>query len=172
MYFCKPVLPSYLLAALLIFCMLLPVGAIAAPQAGQPAPEFKVVTTTGQIMSNDSFSNHVLVLDFFATWCIPCRKSIPHLVDMHRKYGKQGLQILGMSADDGEKAVNSFASWHHVSYPLAIAGETVQTAYAIRSVPVMYIIDKRGRVAAIYRGFSDETARNAERLIKKLLAES
>ena len=144
----------------------------AAPRNGQAAPSFKVSTTSGQQVSLESYRGRVLVLDFFATWCKPCRASIPHLVEMNRKYGQQGLNVLGMSADeDGEKVVKAFADKNHMSYPVALAGESTLVDFGVRSVPVMFVIDKKGRVAEVFRGFTDEVARSSELLIKKLLAE-
>jgi peroxiredoxin len=144
----------------------------AAPRSGQAAPNFKVSTTSGQQVSLESYRGRVLVLDFFATWCKPCRASIPHLVEMNRKYGQQGLNVLGMSADeDGERAVKTFAEKNRMTYPIALAGESTLVDYGVRSVPVMFVIDKKGRVAEVFRGFTDEVARSSEQLIKKLLAE-
>jgi cytochrome c biogenesis protein CcmG, thiol:disulfide interchange protein DsbE len=144
----------------------------AAPRSGQAAPNFKVSTTSGQQVSLESYRGRVLVLDFFATWCKPCRASIPHLVEMNRKYGQQGLNVLGMSADeDGERAVKAFADKNRMTYPIALAGESTLVDFGVRSVPVMFVIDKKGRVAEVFRGFTDEVARSSELLIKKLLAE-
>lgn len=144
----------------------------AAPRPGQPAPNFKVITTTGQSISQDNYRGHVLILDFFATWCQPCRRSIPHLVEMNRKYGKQGLQILGLSVDeDGERAVKTFADEFRVNYPLASAGDSTTVDFGVRSVPIMYLVDKKGRIAEVYRGYSNEMARSLEQSIKRLLAE-
>ncbi len=144
----------------------------AAARAGQPAPAFKVTTTSGQSVSLGNYRGYVLVLDFFATWCQPCRESIPHLIDLNRTYGKQGLQVLGLSADeDAEKMVKNFASEQKINYPVALAGETTLADYGVRSVPVMIVIDKKGKVAEVYRGFSPEIGRSSDKLIKKLLAE-
>lgn len=144
----------------------------AAPRAGQSAPNFKVISTTGQTITQDNYRGHVLILDFFATWCQPCRKSIPHLVEMNRKYGKQGLQILGLSVDEeGEREVKTFTDEFRVNYPLAMAGDSTAAAFGVRSVPVMYLVDKKGTVVEVLRGFSDETARSLEQSIKRLLAE-
>jgi peroxiredoxin len=136
---------------------------------GKPAPDFKVVTTSGQTVTLQSFKNRVLVIDFFASWCIPCRTSVPHLVAMNNKFGKQGLQILGMSADDSERVLWAFADGHRINYPLAMAGESTQKDFGIRSVPVMFIIDRNGRIDEVYIGFSNEIARAMENRIKKLL---
>jgi peroxiredoxin len=162
----------YLLALLVGICTLLPGRVQAAPKPGQQAPDFKVVTTSGQPVSLANYQGRVLVMDFFATWCPPCKAAIPHLIAMNRKYGKQGLQILGQSLDDGgERLVKSFISDYRINYPVALATDKVETDYGIISVPVMMVIDKKGRVAEVYRGFSDEIGRSMENLIKKLLAE-
>lgn len=159
-------------AAAVLVLALLPAQVHAALRAGQPAPNFKVITTSGQPVSMDNYRGYVLVIDFFATWCPPCNESIPHLVDINRKFGKQGLQILGLSMDeDGEQIVKSFIDERRINYPVALASEQVQIDYGIVSVPVMFVIDKKGKVSEIYRGYSDETGRSMEALIKKLLAE-
>lgn len=143
----------------------------AAPRPGQLAPNFKVLSTSGQTISQDKYLGHVLILDFFATWCQPCRQSIPHLVEMNRKYGKQGLQILGLSVDDDERSVKTFTDEFRVNYPLALAGGSIMVDFGVRSVPVMYLVDKKGKIAEVYRGYSSEVARSVEQSIKRLLAE-
>ena len=160
------------LVVLFIFVTMFPAQLLAAPRVGQPAPNFKVITTSGQPVSLDNYRGYVLAIDFFTTWCPPCKASIPHLVEMNRKYGKQGLQILGQSMDeDGERAVKTFIEEYRINYPVALAPQQIQTDYGIVSVPVMYVIDKKGKVAEVYRGFSDEIGRSMENLVKKLLAE-
>lgn len=144
----------------------------AALRKGQPVPDFKVISTAGQTISQENYRGHVLILDFFATWCQPCRQSIPHLVEMNRTYGKQGLQILGLSVDeDGERAVKIFTDEFRVNYPLALAGDSTTAAFGIRSVPIMYLVDKKGTVVEVYRGYTNEMARSVEQSIKRLLAE-
>lgn len=166
--------PAYRCALVVLFVImtLLPAPLLAALKVGQPAPNFKAITTSGQPISLDNYRGYVLAIDFFTTWCPPCKASIPHLVEMNRKYGKQGLQILGQSMDeDGERAVKAFIEEYHINYPVALAPQQIQVDYGIVSVPVMYVIDKKGKVAEVYRGFSDEIGRSMENLVKKLLAE-
>lgn len=144
----------------------------AAPRLGQPAPNFKLTSTAGQTTSLDNYRGHVLILDFFATWCQPCRLSIPHLVEMNRKYGAQGLQVLGLNVEEeGERAVKTFTNEFRINYPLVLAGDSTMVDFGVRSVPVMYLIDKKGRIAEIYRGYSNEMGRAVEQSIKRLLAE-
>ncbi len=144
----------------------------AAPRVGQPLPNFKVISTAGQMITQDNYRGQVLILDFFTSWCQPCRQSIPHLVEMKRKYGTQGLQILGLSVnEEGERAVKKLADEFQVNYPLALAGELTTDDFGIRSVPIMFLIDKKGIIVEVHRGYSNETARSVEQSIKRLLAE-
>jgi peroxiredoxin len=150
----------------------LPGAVDAASRKGQSIPNFKVVSTSGQTISQENYLGHVLILDFFATWCQPCRLSIPHLIEMNRKYGKQGLHILGLSVDeDGERVVKTFTDEFRVNYPVALTGDSTTENFGVRSVPVMFLIDKKGRIAEVYRGYSDEMARSMEQAIKRLLTE-
>ena len=168
--FQKLVLMSTLLAiaGLLVFSQ--PAAAIL--QKGDRAPAIKLVTTSGQPVTLANYKGYVLVMDFFATWCIPCKESIPHLNNLNRKYGKQGLQILGVSVDEGsDREVKSFSAERKISYPVAIGGEDMQEDYGLRSIPTVYVIDKKGMVADKYQGYSDQNGKAMEETIKRLLAE-
>ena len=146
--------------------------AAAILQKGEPAPPIKLVTTSGQPITLNNYKGYVLVMDFFATWCIPCKESIPHLNSLKQKYGKQGLQILGVSVDEGnDREVKSFIAERRISYPVAVAGEEMQNDYGLRSIPTVYVINKKGMVAEKFQGYSDQTAKAMEDTIKRLLAE-
>ena len=146
--------------------------AFAVLQKGQQAPPINVVTTAGQPLSLANYKGRVLILDFFATWCYPCKEAIPHLLNLNRKYGKQGLQILGMSVDDGsDKVVKSFIAERKINYPVTLVNEDLQADYGLRSVPTIYVISKQGIVAEKFQGYSDDVARALENAVKRLLAE-
>ena len=162
----------HILAAAFVCAVALPAPSHAVIQKGQPAPPLKVVSTSGQPITLSNYKGYVLVIDFFATWCPPCREAVPHLVGLNRKYGKQGLQILGLSLDEGDEGgVKDFISSKRINYPVALAGQDVQSDYGLRSLPTVYVIDKRGVVAEKFQGGSEETLRRMEELVKKLLAE-
>jgi len=146
--------------------------AYAILQKGDRAPAVKLVTTSGQPVTLANYQGYVLVMDFFATWCIPCKHSIPHINSLYQKYGKQGLQVLGLSVDEGsDREVKKFAAEKHVSYPIAMANDDLQADYGLRSIPTIYVINKRGVVAEKFQGYSDQTAKALEDSIKRLLAE-
>jgi len=155
-----------------VLALAVPLPASAVIRKGDPAPPFKVVSTSGQSITLANYKGYVLVMDFFATWCSPCREAIPHLIELNSKYNKQGLQVLGLSADeDGEKVVREFVAEKRITYPVALAGESLMTDYGLRSIPTMYVINKKGIIVEKYMGYNDEMAKSMEVLIKKLLAE-
>lgn len=152
-----------------LFCA---VPAFAVLTRGQAAPPLKVTTTTGQQVTLANYRGRVLVIDFFATWCPPCREAIPHLIALNSKYGKQGLQVLGLSVDEGnEKELKAFAAEKRLNYPVAVVGDDLAAQYGVRSIPTMYIINKKGVVVERYMGYSDDMAADVEGVVRRLLAE-
>ncbi len=158
-------------AFLVAFLLALPAMALAIPQKGEPAPPFKVTSTSGQQITLANYRGSVLIIDFFASWCQPCKRSIPHLIELNRKYGKKGLQILGLSLDEDRDDLVDFITPLRLNYPAALANEDLQVEYGLRSIPTFFIINKRGVVAEKYMGLTDEVKKNVEATIIRLLAE-
>jgi peroxiredoxin len=156
----------------LVALLALPFQAQAVFKKGQLAPPVKVVTTSGQRVTLANYKGYVLVMDFFATWCTPCRESVPYLIGLNRQYGKQGLQILGVSVDEGsDKIVKEFIADKGINYPVAMTDGDIVADYGLRSVPAIFVIDKKGIVAERYLGYSEDIGRSIETLIRKLLSE-
>lgn len=164
----------FALALLLIGAIIFlapPQSAFAALKKGQPAPTIKVTTTSGQSVTLANYQGRVLLLDFFASWCHPCEKAIPHLIDLNRKYGRQGLHVLGLSLDEEKEELLDFIGPKKLNYPVALADEQLQLSYGLRSIPTLVLINKKGIVVDIYLGLTDQSAINVETAIKSLLAE-
>ena len=152
-----------------IFCS---AHAEAAVKTGQPAPAFKLFAINGQPVSNEALKGSITILDFWATWCPPCRESIPFFIELHRKYGKQGLQIIGMNVDEtGERHLKSFATERNIPYPIVTAPRKLQDEYGVRALPVLFVLDKNGVVIHQMLGFSAPQGQALERLIKRLLSQ-
>jgi peroxiredoxin len=166
---------SKILAATLLSVLLaLPAVSFALPQTGQPAPPFHVVSTSGQKISLANYKGYVLVLEFFATWCGGCKESIPHLMDLQKKYGKQGLQILGLDVGQGDdnSDLRDFVVNMKLTYPVGIAGEdVVYDNYGIRMIPTVFVISKKGTLVEKFSGFNADNLNELEGIIKKQLAE-
>jgi cytochrome c biogenesis protein CcmG, thiol:disulfide interchange protein DsbE len=139
---------------------------------GSPPPPINVWSMSGKNVTLSSYRGQVLLLDFFATHCEPCRRSIPHLVDLNSKYGKKGLQTLGVSLDEGrEKAVKTFIVDKKINYTVAMANEEIVNDYGIRSIPTLFVINKKGVIVERFPGFNDAIEKSLDTLIQKLLAE-
>ena len=127
-----------------------------------PAPDFSI-TTVGddQIVHRDDYKGKVLILDFWATWCPPCKREIPHFNELYDEYREKGLEILGVSVDrDGIMAVKQYLAKgpgpEIPEYPVAMASQDMIRAYGpISSIPVTFVIDKKGNVRKRLVGYSD-----------------
>ena len=160
------------LAALLALSLAAPLTGHAFVSKGASPPPLNVWSTSGQNITLSNYKGYVLIIDFFAMNCAPCRLSIPHLIDLNSRYGKKGLQILGVSLDEGaDKAVKAYVAEKRITYPVAMANEDIMSDFAIRSIPKLFIINKKGQIIEWYQGYNDEIEKSMETLIKKLLAE-
>ncbi len=158
-------------ALLLAIVLILPQASFAVPEKGQPVPPFQVVTTSGQKVSLANYKGYVLVIEFFATYCGGCKESIPHLLDLQKQFGKQGLQILGFEIGEGHSLddVKSFIAKRKISYPVAMVDmEVAYNTYGIRSMPSLFVINKKGVLVENFNFFDEKIM---ERTVRKLVAE-
>ena len=138
--------------------------------AGKPAPAFALRDLDGKEVKFSDFKGKVVILDFWATWCPPCVKEVPHFVELHKEYQDQDFVMVGISTDRaGVGVVKSFVKKHAVNYPILMADGKVQQAYGgIRSIPTTFVIDKSGIIQKQYVGYRDKAIFEAD--IKALLA--
>ena len=123
-------------------------------EVGSGAPAFTLANLDGKAVSSDTFKGKVVILDFWATWCPPCREEIPHLVRLQSKYRGQGLEVVGLALDaGGAKDVRPFAEEHGVNYTMLIGNEDVTKAYGnISMIPTTFVIDRNGKIAHRFVG--------------------
>jgi thiol-disulfide isomerase/thioredoxin len=126
-------------------------GALDSMAAG-----FTLQDLAGQPLNLANYRDKVVLLDFWATWCTPCRAEIPQFVDYQNQYGGQGLQVIGISMDDDPKPVREFYQQFKMNYPVAIGTAKLGEAYGgILGLPVTFLIGRDGRIAAKYIGAAD-----------------
>jgi len=132
----------------------LPDSAVAKQHG--PAPDFNLPLIDGGQLRLSSYRGKVVLLDFWATWCIPCREETPHFVDLQQKYGGEGLQIIGVSMDDSADPVRTFYQQFHMNYPIVMGTADVGSAYGgVLGLPIAFLIDREGRISAKHIGATD-----------------
>jgi len=125
------------------------------PTFPRPAPSFALNDLSGTALSNESLKGQVVLLDFWATWCVPCRKSMPELQAVHDKYAPRGVRVVGVSIDEGDPAkVKAFVTSKKFTYPIAIDSQKSPAwdAFRVKAVPAAYLIDREGRIVAQWTG--------------------
>jgi len=139
---------------------------------GAPAPAFvNAKALTGAPSSLASLKGRVVIIDFWASWCGPCRMLAPKLSTLKNRFGAQGLTVVGITSDDAEHAA-TFAEHHGMTYPsLSDPKEETNKVYGIVGLPTMIVIDKKGVVRDVFVGYDPSQDAKVEQLVKTLLAE-
>lgn len=118
------------------------------------APAWTAIDLNGKPLSSDSLRGSVYLIDFWATWCGPCVRMVPDLVELERRYRDQGFTIVGVSLDqDGPEVVRSFNERFQVSYPVVMADAAILQAFGdIDMIPTSFLIDREGRIVSRHVG--------------------
>jgi thiol-disulfide isomerase/thioredoxin len=113
----------------------------------KPAPDFTLASVEGKSIKLSDYKGKIVIVDFWATWCPPCRRGIPDLIEIQKEYGKD-VVVIGISVDTDTKVdVASFIKQMRINYPIAYADAGVAQSYGgVESIPTSFIIDKDGNV--------------------------
>ncbi|MCX6167719.1 MAG: TlpA disulfide reductase family protein [Ignavibacteriales bacterium] len=133
------------------------------------SPNFNLTTVDGKHLKLSDYKGKVVIVDFWATWCSPCRRGIPDLISLKRKYGPRGFEVVGVSVDtDTKEDVIPFVQQNWINYPVVYADTDVTERYGgINSIPTSFIIDKNGMIVASFQGLNSISV--YEDYINKLL---
>ncbi len=145
-------------------------GVVRVGYSAAAAPEFTVNDLKGQPIDSKALRGKVVLVDFWATWCVPCESEIPHLVDWQKKYDAQGLQVVGLSMDDTVSPVKIYVEKHKMEYPVAMADEKTIAAFGgVLGLPVNIVIGRDGKQIVKHVGVTDINVLEQE--VQRALAE-
>ena len=135
-----------------------------------PAPTFELKDLSGNAVRLKSYEGHPVLLDFWATWCGPCRMSIPMVQDFYARHQRDGMVVLGLNIDDDPSGVYGFVKEFKMTYPVLLAANSaVPSDYEVEGIPHFVFIDPQGRVERVYQGFSPDMVEAWEEDLKAAL---
>ncbi len=147
-------------------------GAAATANVGAPAPDFALKTLDGPNMRLQEQRGKVVLINFWATWCGPCRQEIPHLNRIADKYRSAGLVLMGVNIDDDVRKAAEVADKLKVSFPVLLdTGKSVSKLYNLNAMPSTLVVDRSGRVRYLHRGYQDGYENTYDAQIRELLRE-
>lgn len=150
------------------------------PMVGKPAPDFTLEDLSGKKVSLASYKGKAVLINFWATWCGPCKLETPWLVDLRNQYASKGFEVLGVSTDDidrsdkkmfadEKKGISAFVEQMHMPYPILIDGDTLSHPYGgLDAMPTSFFVDRNGTIVAAEMGITSKD--DLEANIKKTLA--
>ena len=148
-----------LLAAAVVILALLTACTSREKEAASPdaAPDFTLKDLSGKDVKLSDYKGRVVIIEFWATWCPPCRTSIPALEKLHKTYSSKGLTILAVSMDDGDwDRVRDFCKERNITYTVLQGTDQVSTKYTVRMIPTTYLVDRQGMIQKRYIGEMNE----------------
>jgi cytochrome c biogenesis protein CcmG/thiol:disulfide interchange protein DsbE len=145
-----------------------PVEAAKGGKELKTAPNFTLMDADGKSVKLSDYKGKVVLLDFWATWCGPCKIEIPWFIEFQRKYKDRGFTVLGVSMDEGWPIVKEFAQEFKMNYPVVLGNDEVGQAFGgVEVLPTTFIIDKQGRIVNTHMGLvsKDEMEKQIEDLL-------
>jgi thiol-disulfide isomerase/thioredoxin len=142
--------------------LLLVTGVLLSAQTTDPL-DLSLSTLRGEKLHLADYRGKVVLVDFFASWCVPCRSEIPHFIRWQSKYGPDRFQVIGISMDDSEKDARTFVTKLKIAYPVAMGNEKLAESFGgVLGLPANFIIGRNGKVAAKHVGETDLNALEKE----------
>src|SRR5690606_383679 len=148
---------------------------VASATAGElsgPAPDFSLKAKSGETVALSDLKGEVVMINFWATWCGPCRKEMPHLEALHQRYKNLGFTLLGINVEDDTRGVEKFLKETPVSFPVLLdPANEVSGLYRVVAMPTTVIIDRNGQMRYIHHGYQSGYEHQYQAQIRELLRE-
>lgn len=136
---------------------------------GYPAPNFTLSDLDRKKVNLSDYKGKVILLDFWATWCPPCKESIPYLETLYQRYKDKGFVVIGISFDEDIETVKRFKERYNMTYPILMGEDWIKNDYGITGVPETFTIDRKGILKSHRVGFNESLVAIMDEEIKGLL---
>ena len=163
---------GYLKSALALAAGLLAASSFATGTLGGPAPDFTLSAKSGGQVSLSDLEGQVVMVNFWATWCGPCRKEMPHLEALHRRYADLGFTLLGVNVEEDSSGADRFLAETPVSFPILFDPRSqVSKLYDVIAMPSTVLIDREGNMRFIHHGYKPGYESEYQTQVRALLRE-
>lgn len=157
--------------AMLAVALSLGAGTVEALAPGEAAPSLALPDAQGATVALDALRGRVVVVDFWASWCGPCKRSFPWMSEMQRRYADQGLTIVAVNVDKRREDAAKFLALTPGAFTIVYDPTGASpTVWNVKGMPTSYLVDRGGRIVAIDAGFREESKDTLEARIKAALA--
>ena len=148
----------------------LALASVSVPSGRRVAPGFSLLDINGAAVSLADFKGKVVFIDFWASWCPPCRISMPDVEKLHHQFQGKPVQVLGLNLDESASQAKKFVEKKKTPYPVLLAGDSdIPRAYGVSGIPHFVLIDQEGRLVSDWSGYSPGFAADWRALINTLL---
>ncbi len=131
----------------------------SADLTGKPAPNFKLQSVAGKEVGLEDLKGKFVLLDFWATWCAPCRHDLPVIEKLHQEFHRKGLAVIGIDAGEDSETISQFLQTSKLSYPILLAADSgVLPSYNVTAFPTVVLIDAEGKIIFYHVGAGGEKA--------------
>lgn len=151
----------------LALCALFAFSSLA--QAANPAPDFSLASDKAHISLAD-LKGQVIYLDFWASWCTPCRHSFPWMNQLQQRYGDKGFRVIAVNLDKDRALASRFASETQPQFSILYDDGSVAERYGVQAMPTSYLIDRKGHIVASHLGFREDEVPALEQAIATLVS--
>ena len=165
-------LTRYPFRLLLTMLLLATAAGVRADAISGPAPDFTLPANTGKNLKLSEFRGQVVLLNFWASWCGPCRQEMPALERLHKRYGKLGFTVLGVNVEEDSNQARRLLSDVKVSFPILFdTRNQASRLYDVSAMPTTVIIDRDGNMRYLHKGYKPGEERIYKKWIRKLIRE-
>ena len=156
----------------LVFSLLLSMSSAQAAELNKPAPDFTLKSIGGKNLKLSEYVGNVVFLNFWASWCAPCREEMPLLDALHQKYEDLGFVVLGVNVEEQTDLARSYISRRPVKFPILLDPQNqVSKAYNVIAMPTSVVIDRSGNMRYLHQGYKAGDEAQYSKIVKQLIRE-